>query len=337
MATAHLRRPVTAIPSIGTIESLDWGWLHHPPAGVRIDTGVESGDEVTPHYDPMIAKVIAHGDDRVTAIGRLQRQLMGTRLQGPGNNLGFLQRLLADELFQQGNANTQYIDANLDQLTTPVVGDRATLLAAVAQLLSDDAAAARLQAQGRGEPNSPWAITDSWGFADGSRRGLIFVGSTGEPVELSVQQINHAGEQLSFACEQLSAIHPETLSVDVRFTGTLCKVSVNGEPWVGAVHRTGDQFEISTPEQRVVWRYHSPLQTDSDDTEDEGALTAPMPGTVLQINVAVGDKVEPGQLLMIVEAMKMEHSIVATHAGEIAEIRAAVGDFVEADLPLVLF
>ncbi len=325
------------LPSIGTLKSLDWGWSHHPPAGVRIDTGVESGDEVTPHYDPMLAKVIAHGADRATAIGRLQRQLMGTRLLGPGNNLGFLQRLLADELFQHGNANTQYIDANLDQLTTPAVGDRSTLLAAVARLLIDEAAEARLQAQVRGEPYSPWASTDSWGFADGNRRGLTFADSAGKPVELSVRHINHFGQRLSFACEQRPSTQPQTSLVDVRVTGALCKVNVDGEPWVGAVHRAGDQFEISTPEQRVVWRFCPPLQIDSDDTEDEGALTAPMPGTVLQINVAVGDKVEPGQLLMIVEAMKMEHSIVATRAGAIAEVCAAVGDFVQADTPLVVF
>ncbi|MEL0082989.1 MAG: biotin carboxylase N-terminal domain-containing protein [Gammaproteobacteria bacterium] len=321
------------LPSIGTVEKMDWGWTGHRPPGIRIDTGVESGDQVTPHFDPMVAKIIAHGDTRDIALERLQRQLMGTVLQGPGNNLVFLQRLLDDPVFQQGRVNTQYIDSQVDELVAPTVGDQQSLLAAAVRLLKDEAEGAVAQAAEQDEPNSPWAATDSWGYADGHGRRLIFTNSAGGEQEL---QIEYRGDFLTHG--RFTWIDdPASMAVESRWQGNQYQLQIDRLPWVGHVSREGDRFEVATTQSRVVWDYRSPLQAHGHDGEDQGALTAPMPGTVLQLNVAVGDQVEQGQLLMIVEAMKMEHSIVAGHDGEIAEVRAAVGDFVEADTPLVIF
>ena len=321
------------LPSIGTVQRMDWGWTGHRPPGIRVDTGLESGDQVTPHYDPMVAKIIAHGDSREIALARLQRQLMGTVLQGPGNNLVFLQRLLADPVFQQGQANTQYIDSQVDDLVAPTVGDQQSLLAAAVRLLKDEAEQANAQASNQSEPNSPWAATDSWGYADGNQRRLTFANSAGGELEL---QVKYSGDLLSHG--RLTWLdEPASMAVESRWQGDQCQLLIDQLPWVGNVSRSGDRFEVATADSRVIWDYLSPLQDHSHDGEEGGALTAPMPGTVLQLNVAVGDKVEQGQLLLIVEAMKMEHSIVASQDGEIAELRAAVGDFVEADMALVIF
>lgn len=321
------------LPSIGPVKRMDWGWTGHRPPGIRVDTGLDSGDEVTPHYDPMVAKIIAHGDTRELALARLQRQLMTTVLQGPGNNLVFLQRLLADPVFQQGQANTQYIDAQVDDLVAPTVGDQQSLLAAAVRLLTDEAEQAAAQATHHGEPHSPWATTDSWGYADGNRRRLTFANSAGGELEL---QIAYSGDFLTHG-RLIWLDDPASMVVESRWQGNECQLLIDQLPWVGNVSRNGDRFEVATAESRVVWDYLSPLQSHSHEGEDEGTLTAPMPGTVLQLNVKVGDKVEQGQLLLIVEAMKMEHSIVASHDGEIAEVRAVVGEFVEADMPLVIF
>ncbi|MDF1818253.1 MAG: biotin carboxylase N-terminal domain-containing protein [Immundisolibacteraceae bacterium] len=321
------------LPSIGRVEKMDWGWTGHRPPGIRIDTGLDSGDEVTPHYDPMVAKIIAHGDNREIALARLQRQLMVTVLQGPGSNLVFLQRLLIDPVFQQGKANTQYIDGQVDELVAPTVGDQQSLLAAAVRLLKDEAEQAAAQAARRGEPNSPWAATDSWGYADGNRRCLRFANSAGGELEI---QLSYQGDFVGHG-QLVWFDEPAQMAVESRWQGDQCQLLIDKLPWVGKVSRQGDRFEVATAESRVVWDYLTPLQDHDDDGAEEGALTAPMPGTVLQLNVGVGDKVEQGQLLMIVEAMKMEHSIVASHDGEIAEVRAAVGEFVEADTALVIF
>jgi 3-methylcrotonyl-CoA carboxylase alpha subunit len=321
------------LPSIGRVEKMDWGWTGHRPPGIRIDTGLDSGDEVTPHYDPMVAKIIAHGDNREIALARLQRQLMVTVLQGPGSNLVFLQRLLIDPVFQQGKANTQYIDGQVDELVAPTVGDQQSLLAAAVRLLKDEAEQAAAQAARRGEPNSPWAATDSWGYADGNRRCLRFANSAGGELEI---QLSYQGDFVGHG-QLVWFDEPAQMAVESRWQGDQCQLLIDKLPWVGKISRQGDRFEVATAESRVVWDYLAPLQDHDDDGAEEGALTAPMPGTVLQLNVGVGDKVEQGQLLMIVEAMKMEHSIVASHDGEIAEVRAAVGEFVEADTALVIF
>ena len=321
------------LPSIGPVEKMDWGWTGHRPAGIRVDTGLDSGDEVTPYYDPMVAKIIAHGETREVALARLQQQLRGTVLQGPGNNLAFLQTLLADPVFQQGQANTQYIDTQMDDLIAPAIGDQQSLLAVAVRFLKDEAEQAAGQAGQHDEPNSPWAATDSWGYADGNQRTLKFANGFGVELEL---QIAYSGDFLSHG-SLVWLDGPAHMAVESHWQGNECHLLIDQLPWVGNVSRNGDRFEVATAESRVVWDYLSPLRDYSHEGEDEGALTAPMPGTVLQINVAVGDKVEQGQLLLIVEAMKMEHSIVASHDGEIAEVRAAVGDFVEADMPLVIF
>ena len=321
------------LPSIGRVEKMDWGWTGHRPPGIRIDTGLDSGDEVTPHYDPMVAKIIAHGDNREIALARLQRQLMVTVLQGPGSNLVFLQRLLIDPVFQKGQANTQYIDGQVDELVAPTVGDQQSLLAAAVRLLKDEAEQAAAQAARRGEPNSPWAATDSWGYADGNRRCLRFANSAGGELEI---QLSYQGDFVGHG-QLVWFDEPAQMAVESRWQGDQCQLLIDKLPWVGKVSRQGDRFEVATAESRVVWDYLTPLQDHDDDGAEEGVLTAPMPGTVLQLNVGVGDKVEQGQLLMIVEAMKMEHSIVASHDGEIAEVRAAVGEFVEADTALVIF
>ncbi len=320
------------LPSIGRVQELDWGWTTQPPAGIRVDSGLDRGDEVTPYYDPMVAKIIAHGETRELALARLQRQLMVTVLQGPGNNLAFLQRLLDDSVFQRGEANTQYIDSQGDELVTLQNGDQPSLLAAAARLLRDEAEQAGRQARQQVEPHSLWATTDSWGYADGNQRSFVFVNGAGEAVELVVA---FSGDFLRHG--RFDLVDQSSTAIVSRWQGNQCELLIDQTPWTGNVSRANDRFEIATPARRVVWEYCSPLQSHVGDDNDDAALTAPMPGTVLQLNVALGDQVAQGQLLLIVEAMKMEHSIIAPHDGEIAELHADIGDFVQADMPLVVF
>ncbi len=159
------------LPQTGTLYR-----LHLPPPEIaRVDTGVRSGDRITPDYDPMIAKVIAWGADRDAAIGRLRRALAMTAVQGLRTNLGFLSRIAADPDFAAGAVDTGFIERRRASLLPPArpASDEALLAAAVSRL-STRATRAAHAAAGSGDPHSPWARNDSWRLGGRGRQDVVF-------------------------------------------------------------------------------------------------------------------------------------------------------------------
>ncbi|MEU4151235.1 acetyl/propionyl/methylcrotonyl-CoA carboxylase subunit alpha [Streptomyces sp. NPDC026659] len=311
------------LPSGGTVLL-----LREPQGdGVRTDSGLSEGTEVGSLYDPMLSKVIAYGPDRATALRKLRGALAETVTLGVPTNAGFLRRLLAHPAVVAGELDTGLVERVVDELVTAGVPPE---VYAAAALLRQ---AALAPAAGAG-----WV--DPFGAADGWRLGgarawtphpLRVPGH--EPVTVRVRSTADGGLELlpDGATAPLRAT-PGAFSADGhRFAFELDGVSHTfaappDGTWLG---RDGDAWQI---------RDHDPVAASLTRSAHAGAdsLTAPMPGTVTVVKVAVGDEVEAGQSLLVVEAMKMEHVVSAPHAGTVAELDVTPGSTVAMDQVLAV-
>ncbi|MDH5491911.1 MAG: ATP-grasp domain-containing protein [Myxococcales bacterium] len=312
------------LPQTGRI--LDW---HLPAApGLRIDSGVETGSEVGIHYDPMLAKVIAHAPDRPTAIDALRRALCTLSVQGLLTNRDFLIRLLGHEAFRAGELDTHFIErhlqAALDPPPAPEFVRRAALAAMLAGFEARRRASEHVPGVERGFRLNRWE--DAWvEFEDGSDAGLRI-----EYRHLGRSRfecrLGPARGGLPFDPEQRP--EPVSLSLVEASEPELCfeeggvrrraRVIVDG--WMAHVHML--EASISLRERS---RFPEGVVE-----ERAGGCVAPMPGRILSLRVEQGQMVEAGALLLVMEAMKMEHEVTAPQAGRVAELRVAVGDQVEA-------
>jgi 3-methylcrotonyl-CoA carboxylase alpha subunit len=278
------------LPSTGRLVALQF-----PSAeGLRIDTGVEAGDSVTPFYDPMIAKLIAHGATRGEALDRLAAALDATVVAGPRSNSGFLAALCRAGEFRAGNFDTGFIALNLAALgATPHGIDRAAAALGAQQLLARERA--RIEADGAGEPDapvSPWDAADAFQLA--GVRGLAL------PI----------------------LADGESVTALVAYAAGVPASSVEGTA------PAADAVAIATPEAVYVLRHGRQTKVtlrdlsldEAGDRGGGGLVRAPMHGKVLALLVETGAKVTRGQRLAIIEAMKMEHTLVAALDGTVTEI-----------------
>jgi 3-methylcrotonyl-CoA carboxylase alpha subunit len=262
--------------------------------GVRVDTGVEAGSEVSPYYDPMIAKVIAHGADRGQALDRLAKALGETLVVGPHANAAFLKSLASHPEFRDGHFDTGFIDRHLAELTAIDARDETAVIgAAVDALLRDQ----------EGEPaNGAWS--DPWAAHDGFA----------------------LGPQCKFDLDLVVDGHPRKANVAWGREGH--EVTVDGvaaaRDGVRIVPRAGGVVAVGRGVQRQV-ALKSYDTVDVDHLDGDGTVKAPMHGKVLTIFVAQGASVTKGDRVAIVEAMKMEHALIAPIDGTVAEIAATVG------------
>ncbi|PTH89144.1 acetyl/propionyl-CoA carboxylase subunit alpha [Streptomyces sp. A244] len=284
------------LPSGGTVLR-----LREPQGdGVRTDSGLTEGTEVGSLYDPMLSKVIAYGPDRATALRKLRAALAETVTLGVQTNAGFLRRLLAHPSVVSGDMDTGLVEREVEGLVP----------ADVPEEVYEAAAAVRLEAL-KPEPGG-W--TDPFSVPSGWRLG-------GEPkpaaFHLRVQ------EALEYTPRGTAAVTGDRVAVTldgVRHTFH------RAADWLG---RDGDAWHV---------RDHDPVAASLTRAAHAGAdsLTAPMPGTVTVVKVAVGDEVSAGQSLLVVEAMKMEHVIAAPHAGKVTELDVAPGTTVAMDQVLAV-
>ncbi|MFI6872970.1 biotin carboxylase N-terminal domain-containing protein [Streptomyces sp. NPDC050400] len=278
------------LPSGGTVLA-----LREPEGdGVRTDSGLTEGTEVSSLYDPMLAKVIAYGPDRDTALRRLRAALARTVTLGVPTNAGFLRRLLAHPAVVAGELDTGLVEREADALADPGVPPEIY-------------AAAGALRQRRLAPAAADGWADPFSRPTGWRLG-------GEPA-WTVHHVKATGHD----------------PVEVRVRGT--EVLVDGAPATPArltaaagdwLARDGDAWHVQD---------HDPVAASLTGAGSGGAgsLTAPMPGTVTVVKVAVGDRVTEGQSLLVVEAMKMEHAIAAPHAGTVTELDVTPGTTVAMD------
>ncbi|WP_105974438.1 acetyl/propionyl/methylcrotonyl-CoA carboxylase subunit alpha [Streptomyces geranii] len=292
------------LPSGGTVLA-----LREPSGdGVRTDSGLSEGTEVGSLYDPMLSKVIAYGPDRPTALRRLRAALAETVTLGVPTNAGFLRRLLAHPAVVAGELDTGLVEREVDSLVPDGVPEE----------VYEAAAAVRLEAlrpkAGAGGWTDPFSVPSGWRL-----------GRTPKPVGFplrvtGLEPVTHVGQDAGHGTHTVTDDQVSVVLDGVRHTFH------RAGDWLG---RDGDAWQV---------RDHDPVAASLTGAAHAGAgsLTAPMPGTVTVVKVAVGDEVAAGQSLLVVEAMKMEHVIAAPHAGTVAELDVAPGTTVAMDQVLAV-
>ena len=305
--------------------------LAPPPESlhVRVDTGVEQGDEITPYYDPMIAKLIVWDQTRELALQRMFQALAEYRVVGVANNVEFLGRLTASPAFARGDLDTGLIERERAFLFPEhgAVPREAYLVAALATLLREGELA-RLNAARHPDPYSPWHTLDGWRLNSAFERRLIFrhgeqetsvvVGYARGSYQLTVDGVTVSGR---------GELGPNsTLRVelgDLRLDATVVAAGERRH-----VFLNGRSFQLARMD---------PLYHGGEGHGVEGGLVAPMPGRVVAWLAKPGTNVEKNAPLLILEAMKMEHTITAPAAGKLEGFRFAVGEQVSEGAELVDF
>jgi 3-methylcrotonyl-CoA carboxylase alpha subunit len=299
------------LPSTGTLRH-----LRLPEASARVDTGVRQGDAITPHYDPMIAKLIVWGDNRTVALGRMRAALASCEIVGVASNVEFLARTVASAAFAGADLDTGLIERSRAELFPADTGasDEDLAAAALAELLAEQAQAAAA-ARISGDPHSPWNIVDGWRLNLGSHHELVFslAGKT-YPVQIHFAESGHrlgiGGREFAFGGSEEDG----SLRVTLGEASFRVRAVRDGADW--HLFRDGTHHVLALQS----------AQTAPEPDATLGSLAAPMPGKVLQVLVAVGAKVAKGAPLVVLEAMKMEHSIAAPHDGRVAEIHFQAGE-----------
>jgi len=303
------------LPAIGTIRQLRTPTVN---AHVRIDTGIREGDSISMHYDPMIAKLIVHDRDRAAALRRLRQALAEFLVVGTVTNTAFLARIAAHPVFAAGGVDTGFIDTHREQLwpTHEPANDQVLAAATLAVLLRRRSAAAA-SAHAGNEPDSPWGSVDGWWMnCDNPLLVHLRDGETALTV-----QARPRGDGFLLGLpggEQLVSGH---LAADGRL-----RLRCDGNDTTALVLHDGEQLTIAIGERVRQLELHDPLRPELDEQTAQDSLTAPMPGLVRAVHVQSGDRVVAGQPLVVLEAMKMEHTIRAPGDGIVADVHVAVGD-----------
>ena len=311
------------LPGSGTLQTLR---LPAPSRHLRIDSGVVEGDTVTIFYDPMIAKLIVWDEDRPRALARLRDALAGCEIAGPKSNIGFLERLVRHPAVTAGTIDTGYLDRHLDEFLAPVDADPTLVLAAASVRLLAQEHEARSAAANSPDPTSPWAIADGWRLGHGSARRLAF--ADGERrIELVAH--GHAGEYLierDGVTREVAGARLAAGVLSARIDGAMRRFGALADATRVLVHDGQRRLRLEAVE---VYR-----RRDAAGSAAEHRIRAPMPGRVVLVQAAPGQAVNAGDVVLVIEAMKMELALKAPRDGVVAELRAVAGDFVEADAVL---
>ncbi|MDB5948285.1 MAG: 3-methylcrotonyl-CoA carboxylase, partial [Massilia sp.] len=302
------------------------------PAAVRIDSGVREGDAISPFYDPMIAKLIVWGADRTEALARMSRALGEFRIVGLATNIAFLKRLVEGAAFAQADLDTGLIERNTDTLFPPLTPapPGALALAAVALIEAENDASAAASVY----RSDPFGNALGWRLNGAYRRVLSFADDFTAATEQKQYQLGvtyHPGGW---------RLDLDGLDLDMWLTardGFELSIKLGDTSMQGAVLRDGDAFHVFTGGRHFTLAYNDPMAHAGEAEAVGGRLTAPMPGKVVAVLASKGQQVKKGDPLVIMEAMKMEHTIAAPGDGVVEEILYDVGDQVADGAPLLAF
>jgi 3-methylcrotonyl-CoA carboxylase alpha subunit len=321
------------LPSTGTLMHLR---LPEEGPHVRVDTGVRQGDTVTPFYDPMIAKVIVHDRDRVSAMRRMAVLMGETEVVGVTTNAALLKALCSHPAFVGGEIDTGFIERHRDELFAKPASatDRDFAIATLARLVEWQEAG-ETAARGSGDPFSPWNGRDAFRLLDEGhdevrwqdgerevvviarrpRSGGVRLDLPGGPVDADVRRANDGRLAIQLG--------------DDRFAATVVRrQTADGVDYTLFSHGTSRRLRLIDPLD--VTQYET-----AGAAEDK--VRSPLPGKIIDLRVKVGDKVSKGQPLLVLEAMKMEHTLTAPADGTVKSVRYAVGEQVAEGAELVEF
>ncbi|KIF80147.1 acetyl/propionyl/methylcrotonyl-CoA carboxylase subunit alpha [Noviherbaspirillum autotrophicum] len=318
------------LPSIGTLRHMqspqavtfDVGAAAGTPAAVRIDSGVREGDAISPFYDPMIAKLIVWGNDRSEALAHMAQALSEYQIVGLATNVAFLKRLVESAPFSHADLDTGLIERHQEELFPPAQPASLPVLAlAAASLLTSEQSAGAAA-------NDPWANTCGWRMNATLLRQLDFVD------ESAAYALSVGYRDTGWTVRLGDASAAMTL---VERNGQHLVIKLNGATVRGTVVRDADAFHVFSGGAHVALNYNDPLAHAGQAEAEGGRLTAPMPGKIVAVLVEKGKEVEKGAPLLIMEAMKMEHTIAAPANGTVEDLLYAVGDQVAEGAQLLAF
>lgn len=300
-------------------------YLRQPEASrnVRVDTGVVEHDEVTPYYDPMIAKLIVWDESRDRAISRMLRALDDYRIAGVTTNLGFLTSLVEHPAFKAAELDTNFINKHQQSLFAPAHSqeNQALILAALYIV-------AKQQTQQPGQAaNSPWQFNHGWRLNETPKLSLdLQLAETKHAltIEQQQQQIKVGLAEQLFDCQ-------------VSLSGDELSAVIAGHRMKVRVSQYQDTISIFIKHQRYDIVYQTEVTTAVDGADSAGSLTAPMNGTIVAVLCSENQSVKAGETLVIMEAMKMEYAIKAPKDGVVKAVFYAAGDLVKDGAELVDF
>lgn len=319
------------LPSIGTLAYLGLpAHIAFANGDIRVDGGVRTGDTITPFYDPMIAKLIVHGADRDQARARMLQALAQTQAVGVQTNVAFLARLMRDSAFAAADLDTGLIERQrATLLPEPTPADAATLALATAAVLASQGLAQ--SAPHAAAPADPWDRRDGWRLGGRYQRALQWI-DNGESRHVTV-----ARQGADWTLDSGNGAQPFSWRADDgNGPARVLRIALDGRERAGTVVLHADKAHVFGDGGGRVLDLYDPLAHAQDTQGDHGGgLTAPMPGKIISIAVKAGDSVTKGQPLLVMEAMKMEHTISAPADGKVEELFYAVGDQVTEGAELV--
>ncbi len=303
------------LPATGTLDRLGF-----PGEGVRIDTGVRQGDAVTIHYDPMIAKLIVHGEDRAAALRRLAGALAEVRVAGLANNVAFLARVARHPAFAAGEIDTGFIARHRDALVPPAApADDTTLALAALGVLRSRACTA---------PASPWDRTDGWRLNGDAHDELIFADGGAE----RLVRVHYRADGYLLDLPGGSLAARGTLGPDGRLSA-----EIGGHRLTADIVHRGAEWTVFRGADAHILTLVDRLAAADAAAGGDAKLAAPMPGRIVAVHVAAGQTVTRGQKLVVLEAMKMEHTILAPADGTVERVRFKPGEQAAEGEELVVF
>jgi 3-methylcrotonyl-CoA carboxylase alpha subunit len=312
------------LPATGTLQHLR---LPEATAQIRVDSGVQQGDRIGIHYDPLLAKLIVHGETREQALRLLRRALDATEVVGLNCNRDFLRRVCDNEEFSGGRIDTGFIPRHQEELLSvpgPLSDEQLALT--TLYLLLQRRQQAQLQAQDSFEPNSPWHETSGWRLnSDNYHHVLLRDGDREYPVILHYRPEGLLLELPGASLEVSGSLDPD---------GGL-QATIGGRRCQARIIRNG--LELTLLQKGVTRTLHldDPLYGVLDLQGGEGSLIAPMPGKIIAVHTAIGAMVETGDPLLTLEAMKMEHTINSPKNGTVSDIFFQIDEMVEEGVQLI--
>lgn len=326
------------------------------PGGVRVDSGLVAGGVVGSDYDPMLSKIIAWGPDRVSALRRLDGALAATSVLGVPTNIAFLRALITHPRVVAGDLDTGLVERHLDTLV-PAGGVPADVPAAAALILHHERTPA--------ESADPWEVPDGWRLGEAAwttwrlegRDGVTEVLVRGLPSAGAEVEVRPPGDGVSGAEGGPPGDVPASVPggppgggarAAVRGRGVPARLAVDGDDLLITLDGVRRRYAVAR-DGDVVWlgrdgdawaltRHHlgDPGDREGAGGDGDGVVRSPMPGTVLVVKVTAGERVGEGQPLLVVEAMKMEHTVTAPVTGTVAELPVRAGQAVDMDAVLAV-
>jgi 3-methylcrotonyl-CoA carboxylase alpha subunit len=345
-ARIYAENPKTGfLPSIGTLHRLAFPDIFHKVkkiednnsqswSSIRIDSGVEQGGEISIHYDPLIVKLVVHADSRKQAIRTMQNTLAQSGVLGVETNLGFLQNIMQHPDFEAAKTDTLFVDSNLESLLEENHNsvDWVCWGTAIACLL-EDYAESETKAQESMEPCSPWNSLNNWRTGPPEPHRVQLRNQQGTETEVTIIKENNSFRILNENAQISVTVSAHEDLLDLTWHSSGLEeyghhlLVLSHESQLLAVHEDG----------RTMFTRLDPLAYEQSEEVSDFRLSAPMPGNVIRVLVKAGDEVSSGQPLLVMEAMKMEHTIVAPANGIVEEVLFQPGDLVQNDAKLVEF